>query len=616
MKYTRSLLAALTAAFLSVLPAAHADKVEQWIKLAPKDTFFTLAMKDTQEVLADWDKSSFAKFMQDEEAVRWLEPTKEDGEFPWDKHFKEIYGTGLYDTLKEARGSTVVFLGSKGVAFEKKENMFFVALSEAGDNEARLTEQKKQEIENKKKKHANLKELTEEIHGVTVHIRAESDAADAKWLDAHAIIDGVFVEGNNREGLSSMIAALKSGSGEGGAELMAQAARVSQLREGTADIFVHLNLKPLLVIAKKAAVEGMKKSKSPVPVTAEQIFAALGLDAFESLAFTVDMQDDRSTTDFFIMHKEKPEGILSWMRHPATEVTLPAFMPADVAAASVGRFDWVNFYDGLMGAVMKLSPQMGMMAAMGLGSMEQQAGFKLRDDFFASLGDEMYQAQDGVDALKQSQVIGFTVKNSEKLGSALKGLGNMLSTSGFGAFEESDYLGYTLNSLKAAKSNSGGQEIAYCNTGKQLFIGIGQLDVMKKVLGRLKDPAGPSLWDSPRTQAQLAMLPKGNNGVGVTDFSRLISTFFTAMETISKQQAGMKKAGAAKKKGPGKGPAKSGDATGAEKNSDETLAKLLDAKNRPSDATFRKYFGTMLSSSYTHADCIHGRSLTTPVEAK
>jgi hypothetical protein len=96
----------------------------------------------------------------------------------------------------------------------------------------------------------------------------------------------------------------------------------------------------------------------------------------------------------------------------------------------------------------------------------------------------------------------------------------------------------------------------------------------------------------------------------------MISLIFNAMEMVSKQAASQKKA-TPRKKGPGKGPAKGGDddAKPAEAAGD-ALAKIVDSKNRPSDATFQKYFGTMMSGSYSHPDALHVQMLSTPVEAK
>lgn len=621
----KTLLLLITSLLLA-LPAFAAEKVEQWINLMPKDTVGVLAFKSMPELLADWDKSSFGKFMQDEETKRWLEPMKEDGETPWDKYFKGVYGTGLYDTLKDETGPAVAFfVAGEAAEMEKTKSIPFIGLSDASQNQPQQEEHKRKHREHlKKESHPNLKESTLDIAGVSVSIATDSEEADAPWVDAFCFVDGVMIEATNRKLMEYMIGAVKSGSGEASAEIRGHFERLAQLREGVADVTLYFNGTRALgllkeKLAEEAKKEGKKAAANPLgDVKPEQILEAVGLNEFQGIAITLDFADDRSRSDMLVFHPEKPVGILSWVSSSAKDVELPAFIADDVASAQVSTVEWLKMYDGLMGMVTKLSPQMGMMAAMYLGGFEQQNGFKIRDDFFGSLEGENFQVSDS-DGKAQSEVMGFKIKNSEKLGVALKGIQNALGGMGFAAFDESDYLGYKVNTLKASGGGSGASampEIAYVNTGKHLLIGSGKLDALRKVLGRMKDPSGGSIWETPRAQAQIALLPKGYNGLGVTDSSKMISTIFNAMEMVSKQAAGQKKS-ATKKKGPGKGPAKGGDddAKPAEAASD-ALAKFVDSKNRPSDATFQKYFGTMMSGSYSHPDALHVQMLSTPVEGK
>lgn len=617
----------LLTTLLLALPAFAADKVEQWINLMPKDTVGVIAFKNIPALLADWDKSAFGKFMQDEETKRWLEPMKEDGETPWDKYFKGVYGTGLYDTMKDEKGPAVAFIVvSDAAEMEKTKSVPFIGLSDASENQAYQEEHKRKHREHlKKEQHPDLKESTTDIAGVSVSIATDSDEADAPWVDAFCFVDGVMIEATNRKLMEYMIGAVKSGSGDASAEVRGHFERLGQLREGVADLTLYFNGSRILDLVKKGIAEAEKKQEgkkaAPNPLgdmKPEQILEVIGLNEFKGIAITIDFADDRSRSDMLVFHPEKPTGILSWVSSDAKEVELPAFIADDVANAQVSTVEWLKMYDGLMGMVTKLSPQMGMMANMYLAGFEQQNGFKIRDDFFGSLDGENFQVSDS-DGKAQSEVMGFKIKNSEKLGVALKGIQNALGGMGFAAFDESDYLGYKVNTLKASGGGSGASampEIAYVNTGKHLLIGSGKLDALRKVLGRMKDPSGTSIWETPRAQAQIALLPKGYNGLGVTDSSKMISTIFNAMEMVSKQAAGQKKS-ATKKKGPGKGPAKGGDddAKPAEAASD-ALAKFVDSKNRPSDATFQKYFGTMMSGSYSHPDALHVQMLSTPVEAK
>jgi hypothetical protein len=67
-------------------------------------------------------------------------------------------------------------------------------------------------------------------------------------------------------------------------------------------------------------------------------------------------------------------------------VALPAFLPAYALAGQVSRQSLGDIWDGLLGMVNKLGP-LAMMATMQVGQIEQQMGFKIKEDLFGSLGD-------------------------------------------------------------------------------------------------------------------------------------------------------------------------------------------------------------------------------------
>jgi hypothetical protein len=354
----------------------------------------------------------------------------------------------------------------------------------------------------------------------------------------------------------------------------------------------------------------MKSGKSQMPVDPKMIFEALGTKEFQSIGVGIDLSDTQSRVDVTLLHPANPSGLLSLFRGSSTEVALPAFLPADALAGQVSRQSLGDIWDGLLGMVNKLGP-LAMMATMQVGQIEQQMGFKIKEDLFGSLGDEMVQASDGT-ATAQSQVIGIKVKDRAKLAGALDGLKRFVGQ-GFGAaFEESEYLGYTISTYKASQAAAAGAastEIGYCLTDDYLLFSTGKQELLKKVLGRMKEPSGPSIWESARTQDLIAMLPKGYNGVGVSDASKQLLMVIDAMTAVQKQAAGKKKAPAAKK-GPGKGPkAGASDSTKA-----DGPTEWFDPSARPSEDMFKKYLGTEVSGTYSHPEAVHFRMLSKPVE--
>ena len=57
----------LLAALCLLVPAARAEKLEQWLKLLPKNTLGFLAIKSAPELMADWEKCGYGKMLADEE---------------------------------------------------------------------------------------------------------------------------------------------------------------------------------------------------------------------------------------------------------------------------------------------------------------------------------------------------------------------------------------------------------------------------------------------------------------------------------------------------------------------------------------------------------------------
>ncbi len=597
-----------------LLPAVAADRLEQWFNLMPKGTTAVIAVKNTQELLADWDKSTFAKFMQDEAVQRWTAPMRKNGETPWDKFFKEHYGSGMHDTLKEYPGALVSFLVLDDLDSFKDNNPPSVAICEVGGKRKEIEAGKQAEVEVEKKKNEALKVEAIDIGGVSVQIATanlEKDACFTAW----AFVDDVMIEATSRKLLEYMIGAVKSGAGDAPGVARDHLTRIGQLTNGGGDMMIYLNGVKILELGEKAiaAAEAKKKdAKKPAggfnfDIKPKQVMEMLGAHELQAIALTMELQDGQVRSDITILHPEKLTGLLSLIRTTASETPLPGFIPADVLQAAVTRYDLGQFYDGVFGMLAKLGP-MAMMVTMQLPQFEQQLGFKIRDDLFGSLDDEIITVQEG-SLEKQSQVFGLKIKDPGKIGGVLDSLKRFIGA-GFGAFEEGDYLGYTVNTLKLSQTSSTTSELAYCNTGKHLLISVGDQKALKKVLSRIKDPSGPSIWEDEQVRKLLAAVPKNYGGVTVTDVGSTISMLANAANTIGAKTGGKKKAVDTGKKGPGKKAAPAGEGESASSD-----GKMLDASAIPPKEVFQRYFGRMLGTQYAHPDSMQVHYLVIPPEA-
>ncbi len=594
----------------SVLPASAADRLEQWYSLMPKDTVGVIAIKNTQELLTDWDQSTFSKFMQDEAVQRWTAPMRKDGDAPWDKYFKDHYGTGMYDTLKEYPGALVSFFVLDDFESFDKKHAPNVSLCELGGKQAEIEAHKASEVQAEKKTNEDIEMRTEEIGGVQVSVAADGKGADAPWFTAWAVVGDVMIESNSRPHMEYMVNALKSGAGDAPGAGREHLTRIGQHTQGGGDVMIYLNGVRLLELADKAIAESEAKKKPEEKIaggmiTPQQIMGMFGVQELQAMAFTFELQGNQVRGDVVILHPEKPTGFVSLMRTSSNELELPSYMPADVLQGAVVRYDMTKFYDSLLGMIMKMGP-MAMMVTMQIPSFEQQLGFKIRDDFLASLDDELATVQNG-ELLEQSQVIIFKLKDADKIGGALESLKRYIGA-GFGAFEESEYLGHKVNTLKISQTSTAASEVAYVNTGKYLLVSVGGQDTMNKVLARMKDPSGPSLWDGPETQKLLASVPQGYGSASITDVGSMINMLASAANALD---SGAKKKGPGKNKGPGKKADADADAeeTPAADSKSATKDTVLDSKAVPSKEVFQRYFGRMLGTQYSLPDAVQSHYL-------
>ncbi|MEN3942244.1 hypothetical protein WJU23_13180 [Prosthecobacter sp. SYSU 5D2] len=587
---------------------ARADKLDDWFKLLPNNTVGVIAIKDVPELIADWDKSSFAKLMEDEEFKKWTAPMMQDGEAPWDKAFKENGGEGLRDTLSRYPGASMAFFMGDGPEDFTGEKPPLCSLSDATGREKELEEMKSRDVEAAIKEDDTLKLRTQDVSGVTIHILAAADDAEEGWADGYAFVDGTLIEAPSLKDMAYLITALKSGSGEGSEVVNSHLVRLAALTGGHTDVLVYMNGEILIEWAVAAAKAAASSSESAMPVTPDSIIAALGVEELQSLALVLDITDEQSRMEMAVLHPEKPAGLVNLMRGTDGEVNLPAFIPAGVLSGSVMRYSMVDLWDNLLGMINKLGP-IAAMATMQLGGAEAQAGINLRDDFFASLDSEYVEVTDGT-LDKQSQVLAFKVKDRERFGGALEGV-KRFAGGGFAAFEEIEYMGSQINVMKSANAQPGGTELAFCLTDDYFLFSTGPQALLKKILARMKEPVGPSIWENDRVQDLIGRLPAGYSGLGIADGGKMMKVIVDAMGMVQDQAAKKTKKKSKTKKGKGKGPGSGITEDAAEDEAQE----WFDPNATPSDDMWKRYFGTSISGYYSPADAIHYRSVTTPVAA-
>ncbi len=591
------------------LPALTQAK-EEWLPLVPANAVAVITVKNTPELMQDWDKSAIGRFLADPAVEKWLAPAFENGEAPWDKWTRETTGVSVRESVANYPGATLVAVLWPDEESGRSEPIA-VTFSEAAGKEAELQANHEKLFESQAKENEELKSLTVEIEGATVRYLAEDENEDTPWQAGWTLLDGVEVSANDRAAMTQAILALSKGATADNSGLITNFKRFQEIAGGEGDVTIYLDTGILLekMTAKLAEAGGGQAGN---PFGPEMFLGALSLDEIRGLGLSFDLRDADSQFDVALLHQEKPQGLIVKLLHGTdTKVELPGFVPADAASASVSRWSFLGLYDGLMAALNKLGPMIGGMVQMQIGEMEQGLGIKLRDDLFATTDDQVVQVSafakgDG----SASEVTGIKLKDPARFTAALEAL-KALAGNGLGVFEESDFAGFKIWTIKpnlAAAPEPGAQsnEFAYSIAKDHFLLCVGTQDALHKVLNRMNDPSGPTLWDDDGVRAAIAALPDNRTGVGVTDGSALVK------EIINKITQAQNTLGAqipkAKGKGKGKGKAKAADNDGAE--------TFFDPKAAPADEVFARYFGLSSSGSYSLPDASHFRVVSQPAEAR
>jgi hypothetical protein len=613
----------LTGAFFAISATAQAaGKVEDWVKLLPETAVVVISIKDTPELVKDWDSSGAGRFMEDEAVKRWMAPMYKDGEPAWDKFFKEGTGESLRDALSLYSGAAVAgFILESPEDFESDDTRL-VAISDIAGNEAKLAESRAKQLEAyKKDEYPDAVLKSKEIDGVQVSYISDGDDEDAWWIEAWAVVNGLLLEASDEELITDLIARVKATQGDHPAA--AHFARLAEMRGSEADITVYGHLDPVFEMLKESLEEDA--GDAPSPITPKAIFDALGVNELHAVAACIEINDQHARGDLVLFHDEKPQGIFpALLRGTSTEVPQLAFIPADVDAASVNRASPGNIYDTIFKSLAKLGP-MAMMLTGQLEGLEKQAGISIRNDLLGSLDDvylEMTKfSQNAESSLpEQNQISAFKLKNRDRFQSSFDALWKLIGN-GFGVFEETEYEGHKIFMMKP--SLSGGPKTAgapslnfgYVITDEYVFLVQGAPDLLHKVLGRLKNsPAGTSLWDQPQSQVALAALPKGFTAMSVSNGSAILRTIFTTMSHAQSMVPTAKTGEKSARKGPKSKPGATAEED--EEEGEDAEEGMFDPDAAPPDEIFDRYFGVGASAMYPLPGATQFIYISQPAEKK
>lgn len=583
---------------------------EAWLKWLPQETIAIISLKDVPELVKDWDGSSFGRFMEDPAVKKWMAPMFQDGEAPWDVWSLENSGLKLREDFANYPGASMAAILWAGED-SPSEGALFVAFSEMKDKRDDLLATKMRSAELKKEADEDLQILKTEIEGVEVSYVAWDEDEETPWEDAWAEVEGVLVEGNDRETLAAVFQAMHGAAGDEGPAVPGFK-RFEEITEGATDLMIYVDMSLLLEIGLEYMEMLQAGEQADAnPFNPQMIVEALGLREMRGIGVAMDLSEQAERADLVILHDENPKGVLAKIMHsPEADPVLPGWVPADASSAVASRYSFLHLYDTLMGGLNQI-PGLGVMMQQQMAEMEKGLGIQLRDDVFATMGDEMTQISeisklDGADG----QVVAIKLKDAKRFAASLEALKNTLGN-GLGVFEEIDYEGNSIWRMKAnqmaAEPGAEAMQVSYTLAQNHLLVSTGPIDTLYKVLDRMKNPEGESIWERAGVRDLIVALPPRFNSVGVTDGKALVAQLVQGMSSAEDALGGF---------GGGLdfGEEEEEDGEEAEDvDEDEEMTSWFDAAALPSEEVISRYFGLSVSGSYSMKDGAHIRLLGRPV---
>ena len=301
--------------------------------------------------------------------------------------------------------------------------------------------------------------------------------------------------------------------------------------EGTPAVLAYANL--------GSAIQTMLEHPGSAEV---QKLTCLGLDAFETAAFTARLLPAGLAADFSMRTKSSPSGIAGLVVHDAKNSFRSQRMtPRDVSSYSTTLFDLGKLYQLIKTA----SQQAGGPFAEGFATMEakvtEETGLRLYEDLFQHLGGEVavfsQLSADSVpasaDGEKQGGGGGWMLQLTREEGFEQR-IAKALETV-VGKFFEgvkvvpTDFQGFTVHSIKPKPGPGGADEppiesvpeISFAVAGSYLIVGESS-EPVKAALRLVKGTSSENVTQNETFRKMTARLKPGYVGLSWQDVSQLV----------------------------------------------------------------------------------------------
>lgn len=305
--------------------------------------------------------------------------------------------------------------------------------------------------------------------------------------------------------------------------------------------FVHAKLDRLMATMLES-IESQLDASGQMPFEMGPILRKTGLASLGHVDMSIDAEDKVTTASFRIGFGEGELGFMAAMMGQG-QPKLLRYLPAGCEQFSAQHFDLNVFYDTAIGIWKDLGEAVPMTAEDGEAAFAETLKVRLKEDLLAHIGDEMLSFQNTVAPGNEEDeepmagpfaaVGGSCFVLSLRDGKAFgKNLETALRSRGMHAARKSeDYADTKIYQLRLG----GLIDLEYAVTDEMLLLTLGKSEAghrnLRGVLDAQKRGGSTTLPDA--LAKQVAMLPEGWSGLGVTPVDGMIAAMMGGLSGVT-----------------------------------------------------------------------------------
>ncbi|MCA8951400.1 MAG: hypothetical protein KDE27_17970 [Planctomycetes bacterium] len=231
----------------------------------------------------------------------------------------------------------------------------------------------------------------------------------------------------------------------------------------------------------------------------------------------------------------RSDGAVTAAAPTGLDMSFLKWVPKDAVSFSAWTWDVASFYDTLVKGLQAYDPEFARMALDKLGKVEEQLGFKIRDDLFGAFGDHAINWSMAVSTIASMPETALLLKvnDEQKLVTVLRNLSQL--SNGMVEFEEGERRGIQVYSLRVNFDPTDGMGMNPFDMLTPTFsfksgymvagFSVGDIKRVFKRMEREDDPSG-DIRSNKEFAAVAQQIPGSAASVSFTDWKTEFESFY------------------------------------------------------------------------------------------